>query len=160
MPLSSSINTRLEYQYKTIFELFEGLSDASIRLRVWPDKWSAFENVVHLVTYQHVFLARMEKILNSDTPFFERYFPDTDPLFVENCEKTSHDIIKDLLQTRKKIGARLHDLSDDQLRRIGVHPLFGQLTVLQWTEFFLLHEAHHLYTLFKLTCELRKQGHA
>ncbi|MGH7237346.1 MAG: DinB family protein, partial [Candidatus Saccharimonadales bacterium] len=38
----------------------------------------------------------------------------------------------------------------DKLERMGIHPKYGKLTVLDWTEFFLLHEAHHLYTIFQL----------
>ena len=36
---------------------------------------------------------------------------------------------------------------------IGHHPKYGALTLVEWTEFFLLHEAHHLFTLFKLLNE-------
>ncbi len=38
-------------------------------------------------------------------------------------------------------------LSPEQLNRIGVHPAFGEMTIPDWIEFFLLHEAHHLYVM-------------
>lgn len=158
MALSTNMSTRLEYQYKSIFALFEGLSDEAIRTHIIPGKWSAFENVVHLATYQHVFLDRMHRILKSEAPLFDRYVPDTDPFFVEHCGKVSADIVKDLLATRRKIVQELAALPDEALERVGVHPNFGPLTIAQWTEFFLLHEAHHLFTLFKLTSLLRKEG--
>jgi hypothetical protein len=28
---------------------------------------------------------------------------------------------------------------------VGIHPLFGEMSLALWVEFFLLHEAHHLY---------------
>jgi hypothetical protein len=31
------------------------------------------------------------------------------------------------------------------------------MTILQWMNFFLLHEAHHLFTIFKLAAELKKE---
>ncbi|HVT60257.1 MAG TPA: DinB family protein [Thermoanaerobaculia bacterium] len=40
-------------------------------------------------------------------------------------------------------------LTPDQLDRIGVHPAMGPLPIRLWLEFFLLHEAHHLYTILQ-----------
>jgi hypothetical protein len=31
------------------------------------------------------------------------------------------------------------------------------MNIMQWLNFFLLHEAHHLFTIFKLAAELRKE---
>jgi hypothetical protein len=33
----------------------------------------------------------------------------------------------------------------DQRSRIGIHGVLGGMTIPEWIEFFLLHEAHHLY---------------
>jgi hypothetical protein len=44
--------------------------------------------------------------------------------------------------------AGYHDVFIDRLRRMD--------NVTEWTEFFLLHEAHHLYTIFLLVRDLRK----
>jgi hypothetical protein len=40
-------------------------------------------------------------------------------------------------------------LTDEQLARIGMHTRLGELTLLQWLEFFLLHEAHHLLAVLQ-----------
>jgi hypothetical protein len=32
----------------------------------------------------------------------------------------------------------------------AVHKKYGALTIMEWTEFFLLHEAHHIFTIFQL----------
>ena len=43
-------------------------------------------------------------------------------------------------------GPRLVDSLDaEDLARSGVHPSLGALAIPDWIEFFLLHEAHHLY---------------
>jgi hypothetical protein len=42
------------------------------------------------------------------------------------------------------------NLNDGELLLTGTHPKFGVLTIPGWTEFFLLHEAHHLFTIFRL----------
>jgi hypothetical protein len=53
------------------------------------------------------------------------------------------------------IAVALSGLGESNLKRTGLHPRYGVLTIPQWTEFFLLHEAHHLFSLFMLLQELR-----
>jgi hypothetical protein len=37
-------------------------------------------------------------------------------------------------------------MSPAESGRTGLHPTFGEMDVAGWLDFFLLHEAHHLYT--------------
>ena len=48
MPLSISLTDRLQHQHETILDLIEGFTEAQLKERVVPEKWSAFENIVHL----------------------------------------------------------------------------------------------------------------
>jgi len=155
--LPSSISTRLQYQHKSLLDIIDGLSDEQIRKAVYPGKWSIFENIVHLTTYQHILINRLKLILESDNPVFERYTAETDPQFHDNCGKTTREIMQDLLTTRKEMAAGILSFDEPELIKTGTHPFFGKMTVLQWLDFFLLHEAHHLYTIFRLTAELRKE---
>ncbi len=155
MQLQSSISTRLEYQHKSLLDLIEGLNDEQVRRQTVPGKWSIFENIVHLATYQHVFLQRIEDIVKNEHPSFERYTAETDPLFHDNCTKSTHEIIHELITTRRMMVARIFSLQADQLKRTGKHPTFGNMTVIQWIQFFVLHEAHHLFTIFKLAAGFR-----
>ena len=156
MPLSSSIVTRLEYQHKSLLELIDHLADEHMRRQVIPGKWSIFENVVHLQTYQHAFLQRMKQIQTENNPAFSRYTAEADPLFHDNCLRTTRDIIQDLVTTRRIIAAYVLALKDEGLNREGSHPVFGSMDIAHWMNFFLLHEAHHLFTIFKLTAEIKK----
>ena len=157
MPLPSSITTRLQYQHKSLLDLIEGLSDDQVRQPVISGKWSLFENIVHLQTYQHIFIYRVKEILKGSNPVFDRYTADTDPYFPINCAKSTREIMQDLLSLRKDIAAQINNLDDENLRKEGTHPVFGTMSLQQWLNFFLLHEAHHLFTIFKLAAELRKQ---
>jgi hypothetical protein len=38
-------------------------------------------------------------------------------------------------------------LSPVDASRVGIHPLFGDMSLALWVEFFLLHEVHHLYVV-------------
>jgi DinB superfamily len=45
--------------------------------------------------------------------------------------------------------ALLQRLSPPDFARVGTHSRFGPLSLAAWIEFFLAHEAHHLYTIVK-----------
>jgi hypothetical protein len=154
--LPTSITTRLEYQHKSLIDIIEGLSDEQIRWQIIPGKWSVFENIVHLSTYQHVFMQRVGQILNEENPQFSRYTAEADPLFHDNCSKATREIMNDLITTRRELIGKVFSLTQEQLKYTGIHPVFGEMNVIQWLNFFLLHEAHHLFTIFKLVPEVRK----
>ena len=154
--MPSSISTRLQYQHKSLLDLIDGLTDEQIRRQIIAGKWSIFENIVHLSTYQHTMISRIKQMLEHDNPFFPRYTAETDPLFHDNCSKSSREIMQDLITTRKEMAAEIISFKETDLDKTGVHPFFGKMNLLQWLNFFLLHEAHHLFTIFKLAAELKK----
>ncbi|MEP6700499.1 MAG: DinB family protein, partial [Bacteroidota bacterium] len=114
------------------------------------------ENIVHLQTYQHTFIKRVQMILGENTPSFTRYSAETDFLFLDNCGKSTREVMQDLLSTRKEIASGMLSFQPADLVKTGIHPVFGQMTMIQWLNFFLLHEAHHLFTIFKLVGLLKK----
>ena len=156
MHISSSISTRLQYQHKTLVDMIDGLTEEQARRQVMTGKWSIFENIVHLQTYQHTFIKRIQQILTGENPSFPRYTAEADPLFLDNCEKSIREIMHDMLTTRKEMAGELLTFRDDDYKKTGSHPLFGEMNILQWLNFFLLHEAHHLFTIFKMAAELKK----
>ena len=157
MPIPTAITTRLEYQHKSLMDIIEGLSDAQIRRQVILGKWSIFENIVNLATYQHAFKARLEQILDDDQPQFPRYVPEADPLFHENCTKTTREIMQDVIVTRRELIDKILFLDEEKLTRTGGHPLYGAMNIIHWLHFFVLHESHHLFTIFKLVPGARKE---
>jgi|SRR5688500_8326405 len=148
--LPASIQARLKHQHTGLGFLIEGLTEPQVRKMLQPGKWSVFENIVHLVTYQHIFLGRIEQILTEEVPSFTRYTAESDPQFYDNLERPFSWIMSDMEETRQQLATKINSLSGDEINRKGLHPLFGAMTILQWTEFFLLHEAHHHFTIFKL----------
>lgn len=156
MEIATVSTTRLHYQHKVIVDLMDGLNDDLIRHPVVSGKWSLFENLVHLQTYQHVFNRRVEAILGGDEPSFEIYSADQDAEFLDNCGRPTREVLQDLLQVRKQMAARLPQLSSPELARCGVHCVFGRMNLAEWVNFFLLHEAHHLYAMFRQAAVLRQ----
>jgi DinB superfamily len=156
MPLSYSITTRLQYQHETMPELVKGFSGEQLKIVVNPGKWSVFENMAHLTAYQPVFLKRLQLIEQNENPLFERYVAENDPGFHTCLKYPLKELQDDLCTQRFLLHKHIIQLGETTLRRTGIHPKFGQLSVSQWTDFFLLHEAHHLFTIFMLVAELRK----
>lgn len=157
MPLSTSATNRLQYQHTTIRELIAGLDEPDLKCVVNPGKWSAFDNIAHLACYQPVFQMRLERIQTEASPAFERYVADNDPAFSGYRGLSVKDLLSDMDARRAVIFFKLQGMGEDDLRRVGHHPRYGMLDVRQWTEFFLLHEAHHLYTIFMLVQDLQKR---
>src|SRR5688572_18522084 len=104
MQMPSTISTRLQYQHKSLMDIIDGLSDEQIRRPVIPGKWSIFENIVHLQTYQHTFIGRVKQMLENNDPAFPRYSAETDPVFADNCGKSTREIMQDLLSVRKEMA--------------------------------------------------------
>lgn len=158
MEIPSSISTRLHYQHKTILDIIDGLTDEQLRKPANPGKWSVFETIVHLQTYQHVFIDRTKQILEGRTPSFDRYSAEGDPLFLDNCCKATREIMQDLLSTRKEMTAEMQAFPAADFNKQGIHPAFGTMNLMQWINFFLLHEAHHLFAIFRQAAILKNQA--
>ena len=156
MPLSASILTRLRHQHEAIPELIGDLTEEELKRRVNPDKWSAFEHIAHLAAYQPMFIGRLERLASEPTPSFERYVAENDPQFADCVNTPLNKLLERISISATQITTKLTGAFNDAgLLRTGLHPRYGQLTVMQWTQFYLLHEAHHLFTIFMLTQDLR-----
>jgi len=154
------MQTRLQYQHETIIELIEGFTEEQLKRRVDPDKWSIFENIAHLAAYQLNFIKRLERIRKEPAPVFERYVAENDPLFPGFLERSLEGLLTEIaMDRRSRIIPVLESREEKDLLRTALHPKHGPLTMIQWTEFFLLHEAHHLFTIFKLAPDLRRALH-
>ena len=144
------------HQHGTIRDLAAGLPVETLQRRILPDKWSAFENIAHLGAYQPVFITRLERICREPSPAFERYVAEQDSAFPSYLEKPFESLLGNIDDQRAVILSRLADGGETLLTKTGLHPRYGLMTGRQWTEFFLLHEAHHLFTIFMLVQDLRK----
>lgn len=150
MKLYPSLYDRLKNQHEAIEQVIMKVNTSGFNFKPEPNKWSIHDNIAHLAKYQPVFIERINSILNSDQPSFERYTAENDPDFETWQQWSIEKLLKTLYSDRQKIIKLLTSLSEEESDRIGQHPTFGKLTVIQWTEFFLLHEAHHIFTIFRL----------
>ena len=145
-----SLLARLNNQHESIAHLIQNLDTMRLTIEVIPGKWSIKDNIAHLATYQPIFLERVQVILTIDEPVFERYKADYDPEFEAWQQQTVPALLSRIEDDRKTIYDTISSLTPAEIHRTGIHKKFVALTITQWTEFFLFHEAHHLFTIFQL----------
>jgi hypothetical protein len=113
------------------------------------------ENLAHLARYHEIFNERVGKITAGNNPLFQPYKADDDPGFFEWQKKPYTKLMDDLYTDRDALNNRLRLLTPQQLQSTAQHPTYGILNMEGWTEFFLLHEAHHFFTIVKLAAKLQ-----
>jgi len=113
-------------------------------------KWSANENLAHLGRYHEIFLERVDRILNEANPAFVRYRAEEDPEWSAWRSLGYKEVAGKLTSLREALVAKLKPLSAADYARTGTHSKFGEMPLSLWLEFFLVHEAHHLYVVLQL----------
>jgi hypothetical protein len=127
-----------------------GVSAETLSARPIPGKWSAHEQLAHLARYHQIFLQRIDRILSEQVPEFPRYRAEDDPEWPAWTGLPTPQLLVRISSMRAKLMARLRSLSKEDFARMGVHPKFGAMSLSMWLEFFLVHEAHHLYMVLQL----------
>ena len=147
MSLDPSLLARLRGQLDGLPFILGGASAQQLKRRPASGKWSAHESIAHLARYHEVFRERLERLLAEDSPPLGRYRAEEDPGWPPWPAREPEDVQRRLRGLRSELLELVERLTPDQLERTGVHPLFGEMKVPEWIEFFLLHEGHHLYVI-------------
>lgn len=143
--LGESTLMRLKTQLDVLPLLLRGATTDMMISRRASGEWSPHENLAHLARHHAVFLERLQRIITEDVPKLDRYRAEEDSDWSEWASLTTDEVISRLNALRAKILQFVNGLSETEATRIGIHPTLGQMDVGHWLEFFLLHEAHHLY---------------
>jgi hypothetical protein len=151
--LPESTVQRLRIQHECIATIIGSQPEELLRQRPSPDKWSIVENIAHLLAYQQIFVKRVKRILTEESPAIAAYVGDHDPFFLEAAEQRLADLLTDIATDRQYLYEWITSLNGNQLSRRAAHSRYGSRTLLSWTEFFLLHEAHHCNTIWKLSVD-------
>jgi hypothetical protein len=150
MPVNQSLSDGLKTQHLGLEPMIANAKPERMNYCPAPGKWSVLDNIAHLASYQTIFIQRLKQILEEDGPVFARYSADYDPLFESWRKFDIEELMRRMKANRDEINDLVLNLSDDQLERVGHHPKFGRLSIINWLEFFLLHEAHHFFTIYRL----------
>ena len=147
--LSDGMQTKMNSQHEELLLLTEQLSDEQFVRKPSNGKWSIQQNIAHLGRYQYVFLARL-RLMSVESPKVPRYSADEDPGFHDWVVLKRESMFERLMEGRQQILNYMSNLSKEDFQKSAIHPVFGLLTMSEWTHFFLLHESHHLLTIFQL----------
>ena len=153
--ISESTLQRLETQLEVIPLLLRGAAPEAVLLRSTSGKWSAHENLAHLARHHAIFLERLDRILKQNAPRLDRYRAEDDSAWPEWGSFSIEEVLTRLATLRAEIVHRINSLPEEETNRVGIHPLFGEMSLALWIEFFLLHEAHHLYVVMTRLGEAR-----
>jgi uncharacterized damage-inducible protein DinB len=140
---------RLRTQLSSVELVFADASAETIERRSPSGKWSARENFAHIARYHEIFLERLHRILTEPAPKFARYRAEEDPGWQEWRSRPFEEIRTRLAALRLDLIEKAASLQPRDYGRIGIHSSFGEMTVSLWLEFFLIHEAHHLYVILQ-----------
>ena len=143
--LSQSTRSRLATQLECLHVILGERDAAAINRRLASGKWSTHENLAHLARIHEVYLERIQRILSDERPALPRYKAEEDPEWPQWAALPTEEVLQRLQTLRGRLLEVVGKLSAAQLGRVGIHPAVGAMTIPEWMEFFLLHEAHHLY---------------
>jgi hypothetical protein len=147
MALPESLGVRLATQIESLKLVLGNGTQAALKTRPKSGKWSAHENLAHLVQHHRATMVRIRRILEEDRPQLPSYSAEKDPDWPALAAESTEEVRRQLLAERQEMIALTGGLSPEQCSRIGLHPAFGPMTLAQWLDFFLIHEAHHLYVI-------------
>ncbi|HJY85560.1 MAG TPA: DinB family protein [Candidatus Acidoferrales bacterium] len=145
MRLSQSTSERLKTQLDSLPLLFSDASPEAMRRRPSSGQWSAHENLAHLARYHGVSLERLRRMLTEDRPNLGRYRAEKDPEAGLWMAMPTDAVLKEMKRLRGELIDAVEHLSPGEFERTGIHPVLGEMSIPMWIEFFLVHEAHHLY---------------
>jgi len=115
-----------------------------------PGKWNGREHLAHITRMHGVCSARIRVILARESPTLPAYRAEKDPTWAQWRQIPVPELLETAARRRETLVETVQELSDAELDRIGVHTRLGPMPMSEWLEFFLLHESHHLYEIFKL----------
>ena len=146
MSALTPVMARLETQLEALSAILARATPNTIDQRPSSGDWSARENLAHLARHHAVFLDRLERLLAEDRPQLGRYRAEDDLKWPEWSRLPLDEIVERLRSLRRRLVERVGSLTPAQVARTALHPTFGEMGLPEWLDFFLLHEAHHLYT--------------
>jgi uncharacterized damage-inducible protein DinB len=139
----------LERQRDLLLRALQSFSADKFENRA-PNKWSAREHLAHLARHEEIFVNRIQRILKEEQPALVSYTAEDDAEWTEWQRLPLGEVEARWITQRSALVEMLQEIDADQLRRTGVHSTLGELPLMEWLDFFLVHEGHHLLSILKL----------
>lgn len=122
-----------------------GLPDALLRWHPAEGEWCVKEVLGHIIEAERRgFAGRIRIILANDHPALQRWDQSEVARARQDCERAAGALVAELLQMREESAALTAGLRPEDLRRAGLHPVVGELTVSDLLQEWVHHDRNHL----------------
>ena len=142
---ASGVVLRLKNQLDSLEWVLGDLLEEQLRRRWHSEQWSAFENVAHLGRHHEISIERIRQIAANEQPTLQVYKAEEDCEWPTWQRRSLNETLGLLRERRAELIQFVTNLAPDQLNRTGTHSTFGTMSAIRYLDFFLMHEAHHLY---------------
>jgi uncharacterized damage-inducible protein DinB len=134
---------KLESNRRELVHQVQEMTEEEAGRRLTEGEWSAKEQLVHLATFERLWLEWAMKV--RDEPGSKVGPPAPNPPGYPEAETRSvGDLLRELVSARADTLAAIEGLSDDELKRRGKHRLFGEMNVLQMLRSLYRHDRMHM----------------
>lgn len=136
----------LERTPQTLRQLLSGLSDEWIFTNEGGETWSPFDVMGHLIHGDQTDWMRRADIILSDADdktfeVFDRFAQ-----FEASKGKTMEQLLQEFAEVRQQNVEKLkaYNITDEDLKRTGAHPAFGEVTLSQLLSTWTVHDLDHI----------------
>ncbi len=133
-----------------IIPLIREVPDAVLRRRPSPDKWSAYENAIHLSQSDVAFRARLDLILSEPEPFIKVIENSAEDEAGAMLEIDLDESLDRYVRERADLVTRLKQHSPEEWHKTAVHEAFDHYSVFIMFRHLYVHEVHHAHTIEQL----------
>ena len=148
----------LERTPDVLESLLTGLSEEWTLTNEGENTWSAYDIVGHLIHGEHTdWMSRLQIIFSEtgDKKFkpFDRFAQ-----FEESKGKTLQQLLAEFKSLRKKNleALKKYEINEQTLKRTGIHPDFGTVTLKELLSTWVVHDLNHLAQMARVMAKQYK----
>jgi uncharacterized damage-inducible protein DinB len=142
-----------------LYTLLKGLDETWTSPNEGPDTWSAYDVIGHLIHGEKTdWIPRMEIILSDkDDKSFEPF--DRFAMFNDSGDKTLAQLLEEFsdLRERNIQILLLKNITEADLEKKGVHPVFGEVTLAQLLATWTVHDLNHIGQIARVMAKQYKE---
>ena len=147
---TATLISALETAPGVIIPLIREVPPQILKRRPSPAKWSAYEHACHLAQSDAPFLARLDMILSTPSPYIKTIVNSPEDEAGAMLDVDLDERLDAYVLERAALVERLKKLSPDEWQKTAVHEAFDHYSVFIMFRHVLNHEMHHAYRIEEL----------
>ncbi len=147
---TSILISALETAPGVIIPLIREVPPHILKRRPSPEKWSAYENAIHLSQSDASFRARLDLILSTPEPHIEAIENSAEDEAGAMLDVDLDESLERYVRERATLVERLKKLSPDEWHKTAVHEAFDHYSVFIMFRHLFVHEMLHAYRIEQL----------